>query len=399
MLHATENRRQHQVRVGIGAGQAVFDAQVARVRFGDADARVAVFKAPAGAARRVDHGTIATHGIVVGREDRHALRQQFQATGHGMAQRALVIGGQQVVALLVVEADMHVHAAARRVQVGFAHETGAHAVLERHATRAAAEQCGPVGGAQAVVTVAEVDLELPGAQFCGDHVGVHALLVGGFDHLSQHVGVTRQAFDVHVWLVVRITAERVAGELRQAVFQRAVEQVELQLEGHHRANAATLQALQHPGQHFAGLELDRCGGAVGADQHLPQRLVLPAHRLEGAGNQPPWRIGVTVVEAVVANRVQAALDTQQNAVLRQFQGTAGSDFFEHVDRVALAIKMPGDVQADQVDITHLRMLGAKCAYFTKQIRAVFYCCHHVRSCAWFQRNTQSTRVVCSVRLA
>jgi hypothetical protein len=50
--------RQHQVRVGIGAREAVLDAQVARVGFRDANARITVFEAPAGLARRVDHGAI-----------------------------------------------------------------------------------------------------------------------------------------------------------------------------------------------------------------------------------------------------------------------------------------------------------------------------------------------------
>ena len=45
VFHAGEDGRQHQVGVGVGAGQAVFDAQVAAVGLGDADARIAVFEA------------------------------------------------------------------------------------------------------------------------------------------------------------------------------------------------------------------------------------------------------------------------------------------------------------------------------------------------------------------
>ncbi|MNE31110.1 hypothetical protein D3C80_1246580 [compost metagenome] len=336
---------------------------------------------------------------MVGGEDRHAAGQQLQAAGHGMAQRALLIGGEQVVAVLVIQADMHMHAAARCVQVRLAHEAGAHAVLECHATGAAAEQRGPVGSAQAVVAVAEVDLELTRAKFGGDDVGVHALLIGSLDHLAQHVGVTRQTLDVHVRLVVGVIAERVAGKLWQAFLEAAVEQVELQLERDYRANAATLQALQDLGEHFPRFELDGRVGAVGADQHLPQRLVLPAHRFERAGDQAPWRIRVAIVEAVVADREQTALDAQQHAVLRQLQGAAGGDLLEHVDRVALAIEVPGNVQADQVDIAHFGESSAKVTDFSEQIGKAFCCCHRLRSCSVVQRNTQSTRVGCSVRLA
>ncbi|MNY36010.1 hypothetical protein D3C86_1704630 [compost metagenome] len=84
VFHAGEDGGQHQVGVGVGAGQAVFDAQVAAVRFGDADACIAVLETPAGAAGGVDHGAVAAVGVVVGGEDRHAVRQQLQAAGHGM---------------------------------------------------------------------------------------------------------------------------------------------------------------------------------------------------------------------------------------------------------------------------------------------------------------------------
>ena len=75
----------------------------------------------------------------------------IQATGHRMAQRLLPVRRQQVVARLVVQAHMHMHAAAGVLQVRLGHETGAVVVLECHAAGAAAEQGGPVGGAQAVV--------------------------------------------------------------------------------------------------------------------------------------------------------------------------------------------------------------------------------------------------------
>ncbi len=270
---------------------------------------------------------------------------------------------------------MHVHAAARRVQVGLAHEAGAVAVLERHAPGAAAEQGGPVGGLQAVVTVAEVDLELPRAQLGGDDVGRHALLVGRFDHLVEHGGETRQALDVHVRLVVLVVAQGVAGELRQAVLERAVEQVELQLEGHHRADAAPRQALQHAGQHLARFELDGRLGAVGGDQHLPQRLALPAHRLQRARHQAPRRIRVAVGEAVVTDGVQPALGAQQHAVLRQLQRAAGGDLLQHLHRVALAIEMPGDVQADQVHVADFRVLGTEGTHFGEQVGMRVCCCH------------------------
>ena len=121
---------------------------------------------------------------------------------------------------------MHVHAAARRIQIRLAHEAGAVTALHCHAAGAATEQGGLVGGVETVVAVGEVDLELAGTDLGGDHVGVDALLLGRLDHLMQHIGEARQALDVHVRLVVLILGQRVARELRQTVLQLAVEQVE-----------------------------------------------------------------------------------------------------------------------------------------------------------------------------
>ncbi|MCY1344029.1 hypothetical protein D9M69_300560 [compost metagenome] len=288
------------------------------------------------------------------------------------------------------------HAAARCLQVGLAHEAGAVAVLQRHATGAAAEQRGPVGGLQAVGAVPEVDLELAGAELGGDHVGVDALLAGRRDGVVEHVGEARQALDVHVRLVVVIAGQRVAGELRQAVLERAVEQVELQLEGHHRADAAGLQAREHPGEHLARLELDGRGGAVGAHQHLRQRLPFPAHRLERAGDQPARRVRVAVGEAVVADRVQAALHAEQHAVLRHVERAAGGDLLDHLDGVALAVEVAGDVQADQVDVAHLGVRGAEGADFAEQVGEWLGVGHGVVP---DQVKIHSTLVGWSVRLA
>jgi NitT/TauT family transport system substrate-binding protein len=50
---------------------------------------------------------------------------------------------------------------------------------------------------------------------------------------------------------------------------------------------------------------------------------------------------------------------EQHTVLRQFQGAAGGDLFQHVHRVALAVEVPWNIQADQIDKTHLGMVLAE----------------------------------------
>ncbi|MNK85609.1 hypothetical protein D3C87_1054940 [compost metagenome] len=315
-------------------------------------------------------------------ENRHAVRQYIQATGHGMAQCLLAVHRQQVISGLVVQAHMHMHAAARVLQVRLGHETGAVVVLERHATGAAAKQGGPVGGAQAVVRVAKIDFKLARPQLGGDYRGIDTLRPRGLDHFIEHWGKPRQAFDVHVWLVIGITRQRIAGKLRQTITQLAVEQIELQLERHHRENAFAFESVQHLRQHFTRLEDDRLFCAIGGDEHLPQWLFLPAHQLERARHQATQRIRVAVVEAIVTDLEQPALSAKQHTVLRQLERTAGGDFFEHFDRVALAVEMPGNVQGNQVDVAHIGVALTKPTHFGQQIRA--HSIHHFVPCCFYQ---------------
>ncbi|MCY1364209.1 hypothetical protein D9M69_510040 [compost metagenome] len=187
---------------------------------------------------------------------------------------------------------------------------------------------------------------------------------------------------MHVRLIVGIAGQLITGKLRQAVLQAAVEQVKLQLEGHHRENAFAVQTVQHPRQHFTGFEFDGFFGAVGGDQHLAQGLLFPAHQLQRAGHQTAQRVRVTIVEAVIADLEQPTLGAEQHAVLRQLQCTAGSDFFQHLDRVALAVEMPRNVQGDQVDVAHFGVAVAEVANLGQQFRAhsihrFVPCCYQV----------------------
>ncbi|MNN42177.1 hypothetical protein D3C81_1563380 [compost metagenome] len=134
-------------------------------------------------------------------------------------------------------------------------------------------------------------------------------------------------------------------------------------------NAFARQALKHLCEHFTGFEFDRLFSVVGSDQHLPQRLRFPCHRFQCARHQTAHRIRIAVVEAVIANREQTTLHTQQYAILRQLQYAAGGDFFEHVDWITLAIEVPGNVQANQIDITHLGVALAKGTHFGEQVSA------------------------------
>lgn len=131
------------------------------------------------------------------------------------------------------------------------------------------------------------------AQLRGDDVRRHALLVGTIDHFVQHRCKARQPLDVHVRLVVVVVGRLVAWVLWQAVIELAVEQVELQLEGHHRANAAPGQALDHQastsrGSNSMGLAVPSEVMSICAIGSFSQRtgLRVPGTRRRAASGSP-----------------------------------------------------------------------------------------------------------------
>src|SRR6187551_243069 len=80
----------------------------------------------------------ATIGIRIGREYGHRFRHAVLHAADGLAQAfgtSRIVTGEQILALWVVEADVHVQpaAGARRERLG--HETGEEPVLLRHAAQ------------------------------------------------------------------------------------------------------------------------------------------------------------------------------------------------------------------------------------------------------------------------
>ena len=95
---------------------------------------------------------------------------------------------------------------------------------------------------------------------------------------------------------------------------------------------------------------------------------LPSFPMDSAvsiGTMTAQRIRVAIMKAIVANFIETALRAQQHAILRQLERAAGGHLLQQFDGIALAIEMPGNVQADQVDKANLRVLLAKLPDFTE----------------------------------
>ncbi|MNH35129.1 hypothetical protein D3C79_957870 [compost metagenome] len=106
MVNAGQNRRHHQVRVGIGTGHAVFDTHSIAAAGRHTDRNGTIVQAPAWRVRHIKLGTEATVGVDVRAEEGHRRRHGFQHATNGMAQGFTLLGiitGEDVLAGFLVQ--------------------------------------------------------------------------------------------------------------------------------------------------------------------------------------------------------------------------------------------------------------------------------------------------------
>lgn len=175
--------------------------------------------------------------------------------------------------MLVLQADVKVQSAAGGIGAGFCHKAGVLVMLLGNLPRQAFQRHDLVAGFQHAPGVMQVQLVLAGGGF-GHHAG------------QRQVLQPRVPFDVAQQRMVALG--RIHREaLRRASFRlggaQRILQVELQLGRHHREAVALVQALQHPLQHHARLQL--AGAAVGV-LHRQQQLGV-AFGIARAGRSVP----------------------------------------------------------------------------------------------------------------
>ncbi len=161
--------------------------------------------------------------------------------------------------MLVLQADVEMQPAAGGVGAGLGHKAGVLVMLLGNLPRQAFQRHDLVAGFQHAPAVVQIQLVLAGGGF-GHHAGQRQVLQAGvpFDVAQQRMvalgRIHREA--------LRRAGFRLGGVLR-------ILQVELQFGRHHREAVALVQALQHPLQHHARLQL--AGAAVGV-LHRQQQL-------------------------------------------------------------------------------------------------------------------------------
>ena len=292
MVDRAEQGGGSQVGVGIGAADAVFDMPGRRRAAGHAQAHGTVVDAPGRCQWRIAVGLEAPVGIGVGTEQQQRIEQRVEHAAHPLAQqwRAGRVGaGEQVVALGVGQAHVQVHAGAGQLGERLGHEAGLHAVLVRHALDDALVAHGLVHGQQGVA-VLQGDFHLARGVFGNRRARRNVLgLAGGVEVGEEGFELFQftQAIDLRA---SRSPAVGVKCRLRPAVAVAfLVEQVKLQLAGHHRVETIGLERLDHPQQDMARVGVGGGQALLGvhADLHRRGRHLPPrqAHQaaFEGIG--------------------------------------------------------------------------------------------------------------------
>ena len=307
MVDRSEEARQRQVGIGVGASDPVLDAPALRLAGRHPERDRAVLVPPGSAQRHEEVGPEAAERVRVGRQEGHGFRQRLHGAAQGVAQQradavltAVLARGEGIVAVLVEQAAVQVQAAAGLLHVGLGHEGCLISVLARAALHGALEQGAVVGGPDRVVAVMQIDLELPGRVLGGDRAGFNALQRAGLAHVVEE-GVEGIEF-VHAVDLGRVIA--LPGQRRNRRLWRPlggtlpVDQIELQLEGDDWLQLQLRKAGEHLLQQVARLEaIGRSLESLEGQQHLGQRPRRPGHGCQGAGNRLGDLVGIAVGEA------------------------------------------------------------------------------------------------------
>ncbi len=346
VVNTSQQRRQGQIGIGVGAGDTVFDTARAARTFRNANSHRTVFIAPTRAHRHITVGDESPIGIDVGGKYRHRFGQGLPEPADGVpelraggcAVRILLAAAIEYVFSIVVEqTDVQVQSAtgARHIRLG--HEGALQSVFSGHALNRTAEHHALIGRFKWLVAVAQVDFELAGGVFRRDRADCYALPGAGVIHLVQIVAEIFNLIDtIDLGGVASLPAERRQRRLDAlAVVVRRVEQIELQFKRHHRPESQFTEALDNSGQDVSGFKI--IGFRIQALQgqhHLRGGITRPRSRHQSAvdGNGDFVRVAVGKPQALWIMRI--AGDGQQNRRAGQHHAV-GENFVGQVNRVTL----------------------------------------------------------------
>ena len=121
MQNAPQQRRGDQIRIGIGAGHAMFQTRRGALPFRHAHGSTAMIAPPVALDRREAVGLKAAVGIAVRREDRLTIEQAVHHAADGSVEMSgAVVAIEDIVAVFIEHTDVQMHARSRLIGVGLA---------------------------------------------------------------------------------------------------------------------------------------------------------------------------------------------------------------------------------------------------------------------------------------
>ena len=250
----------------------------------------------------------------------HITLQATDVVEKRFGSRAVFVAEDVFAGVLVDDALVDVHGAAGLTRNRLGHEGGVHVVAQRGLAHRALEEKHLIGQPQRV-GVEKVDFHLARADFVDQRV-----------HVQLHlVAVVVDFFKQRVELVHRVDAVGLARGFGPATapdggFERHVGvgvaggEVELQLWGHHRAQALGFVQIAHPAQHAAGGKRHQVAVVVKAVvNHLRRGVGGPGHDAHGAGVGPQLHVFVGRIHHIVVGAALRKLARHAHAhnALRQ----------------------------------------------------------------------------------
>ncbi|CAI8916958.1 hypothetical protein EMIT093MI4_50251 [Pseudomonas sp. IT-93MI4] len=345
---ATQQARgDRQIRVGIGARQAVFHAHGFRPGGRHTQADGAVFFAPLDVDRCRSVRQEAAERVHVRREHRQDFRDVLLQAADVMAEQlahcAVGIGEDRLAGGDLHHALVQVHGAAGFVTNRLGHERGSDVVLERRFAQGAFEHGDLVGQIQCVA-VPEVDFHLRRAVFMDQRVQIQTLqlapVVDVFEQRIEFVGGINRERLPPAFSTARTAQRRLEWQVR--VFA-ALGQVELHFRRHDRLPALVGVQLQDFLQHVARRQFDRVAELVeGVVDDDGGRLDRPWNHIYGVAHRFADHVDVGRVEQVV---VDVVVDKIPGYRLQQhtFRQAHASLMQELVGRCDLAAGNAGQV--------------------------------------------------------
>ena len=280
-----QNGGEHQIGVHVATCHPMFHPPCCRVASRNSDGGGAVFVAPGDGGGGVLARHEAFKTVLMGRKDQRRIVHGVQTARHRLFQHRGAFrpaAVKDVVAFGVDQAEMGVQAGSGIFRVRFGHEAGGKAVAAGQTLDQHLEEPGVIGGAQGIVAMHQVHLELAKAGFRGRGVG------GNVHRLTRIIEVGEEGVES----VKRPDRQRFR---RLAPFTRPgrgrhlhglagiVDQEKFQFHRADRGQAAGLVAVDDGGQRMAGVAL--IGGAVFVehpDRQQRRRRLQPGHRQKAA---------------------------------------------------------------------------------------------------------------------